>query len=1452
MSGYAPQASAQVTWDGSAADGLWSTAANWDTGLLPTGSDTVQFDADDFAAGTTSISLDGSNRDVDGVVFNAATIVGDFQFTTNQVRIGAGGLVNNDDQTQRFSNIYLNSNQTWSLTGDLRIDNVLTHRRDLTINGSGVLDIRGRLQLAGSRTLTYNSSGGALIDDVRLNGPRLTLAGTGDIDIQNTLTNFGGDREFENNSTGTVTINNIDLSNDATDRVLAMSGTGTTTVSGVVANGSSSTAGNLVKTGSGNLILAGANTYGGTTTISAGTVTLQNSSALGETTGGTSVALGATLALTNGIDIGGEAIASDGAVVSTSGTNSYAGSLSGSGTLSVTTGQLTVSGDNSHTGATTINGGTLIATHGNALGTTAAGTTVSSGATLEIQGGATISGESLTVTGTGRLRNTTDSNTYGGVVSGTGVVTVDGGSLTLTGNNSYSGATTVNGGTLVAANDNALGTNAAGTTVATGATLELQGGVTIADEALGVTGTGRLYNATGTNVYGGAISGTGGVTVDGGELTLTGSSNYSGATTINNGTLSLGGTGVLDAATDVTIGALGTLNLAGYSQRIDNLTADDGATIDFGSSPGANDFVFDNYTAPSSGVLVISNWEEGVDRLASTNGSTDASTIYLSGFGVGEIDSGTTFILGTNAYLITAVGVVAKEWDGSSSDSWSSAFNWTSFFAPNSSQVALFDDLGTSRPDVNLNTTTTIAGIEFGENATVDYTISSATNDITLSGAVPFIQHKNSNTQTIAIDQLILYNNTVADITGTGDLVISADITDGGGGHSLTRDGGGAGILVLSGNNTYSGGLYINGGIVEAQSSGALGTGTAVIASGGTLELNGSGTIDESINLAGTGVGGNGAIRNTAGSNTLSGTLTESGSTRFVADGGTTLNLTGNLTGSDTNTTFVGAGTINVSQITTGGGTVTIESGAVTFNGGSANTFTGVTTVDGGTLTLNKSAGVDAIGTGGLVINAGTSVILQQNNQINDAATVTLNGTGTLSLNDQSETIAQLNSASATATVALGTGTLTVGTVGMVDSNFDGAITGAGASSLVVDGEGTVFLTGNNTGYAGTTTVAAGTLNLSGSNNAAGTGGVTVASGGTLQVEGGLTLANALTLNGSGVSGNGALENVSGSNTIAGNLNLDSGSVISVGSGDLEINGTISGSGALTKSGTNTLTLSGTNDYTGATIVSDGTLAISADANLGATPGSPVADQLTLDGGTLRTTTDLVLATNRGITLSGAGGTLNVDGGTTATYGGVVAGSGDFTKSGSGNLVLNGANTANGILTMDGGTLELNAAQSFDGNLQINAGTVVVGDDDAFGTGAIRLYAATLEGDGSTRTIANTLRVQDDSATIAGSSDLVFSGDMIAHGNRTLNITNTGTTTFNNLDLSNNNNNRTFTLNNTGNVVVGGTVANGGTSTSALTKTGSGQLTLSGTNTYSGATTISAGTLLAQSNGALG
>ncbi len=86
---------------------------------------------------------------------------------------------------------------------------------------------------------------------------------------------------------------------------------------------------------------------------------------------------------------------------------------------------------------------------------------------------------------------------------------------------------------------------------------------------------------------------------------------------------------------------------------------------------------------------------------------------------------------------------------------------------------------------------------------------------------------------------------------------------------------------------------------------------------------------------------------------------------------------------------------------------------------------------------------------------------------------------------------------------------------------------------------GTVTLSGANT-YTGATAISAGVLNIQNA-SALGTiaGATTVSSGAALQIQGVITtLAEGLTLNGTGISNDGALRNISGNNTYAGAITL--------------------------------------------------------------------------------------------------------------------------------------------------------------------------------------------------------------------------------------------------------------------------------------------------------------------------
>ncbi|MFT0166296.1 fibronectin-binding autotransporter adhesin ShdA [Salmonella enterica] len=232
------------------------------------------------------------------------------------------------------------------------------------------------------------------------NGSKLTKQGDGTLILSNTGNDYG-DTEIDGGilaakdaaalGTGDVTI--------AESATLALSqGTLDNNVTGE---------GQIVKSGSDELIVTGDNTYSGGTTISGGTLTADHADSLG--TG---------------------AVANSG--VLQVGEGELENTLSGSGSLVKTgTGELTLSGDNTYSGGTTIIGGTLTADHADSLGS------------------GDIDNSGVLQVGEGELENT---------LSGSGSLVKTGtGELTLSGDNSYSGDTTIADGTLIAANVNALG-----------------------------------------------------------------------------------------------------------------------------------------------------------------------------------------------------------------------------------------------------------------------------------------------------------------------------------------------------------------------------------------------------------------------------------------------------------------------------------------------------------------------------------------------------------------------------------------------------------------------------------------------------------------------------------------------------------------------------------------------------------------------------------------------------------------------------------------------------------------------------------------------------------------------------------------------------------------------------------------------------------------------------------
>jgi autotransporter-associated beta strand protein len=122
---------------------------------------------------------------------------------------------------------------------------------------------------------------------------------------------------------------------------------------------------------------------------------------------------------------------------------------------------------------------------------------------------------------------------------------------------------------------------------------------------------------------------------------------------------------------------------------------------------------------------------------------------------------------------------------------------------------------------------------------------------VTAAGGVEFQVSGYTVKSNAPADQLTLGTNSGVSVTNAGDIAtISAPIA---GTNGLTKNG--AGTLVLSGNNVFTGNLKINAGVLQASADSNLGDPTAgLVLGGGTLAVTGSLALSSTRALSGTGI----------------------------------------------------------------------------------------------------------------------------------------------------------------------------------------------------------------------------------------------------------------------------------------------------------------------------------------------------------------------------------------------------------------------------------------------------------------------------------------------------------------------------------------------------------------------------------------------------------------------
>lgn len=401
-----------------------------------------------------------------------------------------------------------------------------------------------------------------------------------------------------------------------------------------------------------------------------------------------------------------------------------------------------------------------------------------------------------------------------------------------------------------------------------------------------------------------------------------------------------------------------------------------------------------------------------------------------------------------------------------------------------------------------------------------------------------------------------------------------------------------------------------------------------------------------------------------------------------------------------------------------GGVTILSKSGTGTLTLATNNTYTGETVINGGTIQIGSGGTVGSLGTGP-VVNDGTLAFNRSDtvtiaNAISGIGSLSQIGAGTVVLTaDNSYTGTTTVNAGRTLQVGNGGAAGSLGETSAVTNNGTLAfnrsgtftvtpnITGSG--SLVQNGPGTVILAGD-ASYSGTTTIAAGTLQI-GANDVTGSVVGPVVNNGTLAIS-----------------------------------RFD----------DVAFANAISGSGSVTHNGSGSLRLTGAKTYAGTTGVSGGgTLVLdSAGSSIPANTGIVLSNG-SLDFTDLNLTVPSFTKAPSGSAnvYAQAGKTFTVQGG-----GNVLINQGGLNLAIDSFVFNNPTGSFNAVTTASGGSASVNAAT---GNNTITASTFGIANGGPGGSGVSSNASVTL---GQVNVIhADTIAIGTNSAQ-SGTASLLHSG----------------------------------------------------------------------------------------------
>lgn len=418
----------------------------------------------------------------------------------------------------------------------------------------------------------------------------------------------------------------------------------------------------------------------------------------------------------------------------------------------------------------------------------------------------------------------------------------------------------------------------------------------------------------------------------------------------------------------------------------------------------------------------------------------------------------------------------------------------TASFLLANSGTASFNDLTVNAGVINISSGTGAAGL-------------SATS---LSGTGGVIQTQAGSSS--AIGHLV--------VGGSGTSTYGGVIANGGSSSTTDFTKVGAGLQILTGANTYTGGTTISAGTLQVGNGGTTGSLTGGILNNAALNFNRSDSLTYSGVISGTGSVsqiGTGATVLT-GSNTFTGVTNVNSGTLQIGNGGSGGHLTGDI------------------NVQNGAAVVVARTGTFSYNGAISGTNGVVTKLNSGTWLLNSASTFS--GTTEISSTAGNNITLGNANALQNSTVRVLVSDGLRFSNSSSTyTVGHLLGSSNFAlnnTDGVGITLRTGNNNTTYNASYTGDLSGLGGVEKI--GTGAQRFTGNNT-YSGGTVVTAGTLlvnNTAGSG--VGTGAVSVKNSATLGGLGYVVLgaANSVTVESGG--------RISAGTTSIGTLTFDFGS----------------------------------------------------------------------------------------------------------------------------------------------------------------------------------------------------------------------------------------------------------------------------------------------------------------------